>query len=140
MILDPQNPVRIPIHYTSVDSPSNLIDFDQKTDKIRPCIVCKRNFYDLSSTGLCSECDYKKFPPSRRVLITPSSSINTYSPMYKNSDFISPLSSSSSPSKIRGPLKITCPNCKYINVVNSIPNGMDYTCSICRTFLPIPRY
>jgi hypothetical protein len=139
MILDQQNPVRIPIQFTSVDSPSNLIDFDRKTDQIRPCIVCKRYFDDLSSTGLCSECDYKKVPRSRRVIITQSTPINTYSSIYKNSDFISPLSSSS-PSKIRGPLKISCPNCKYINMVNSIQNGMNYTCSVCRTFLPIPRY
>ncbi len=138
IVLEQQNSVRIPIR---LDGQSNLIDFEQKTDKIRPCIVCKHYFNDLSSTGLCSECDYKKkpSPPPRHVIITRSSPINPYSSLYKSSDFLSPLSSRSS-SKIRVPLKMTCPHCKYINMVNSTQNGMDYTCSVCKSILHIPRY
>jgi len=137
-----QNFVRISSQLAKVDSPSNLIDFEQKTDRIRPCIVCKHYFNDLSSTGLCSECDYKKKPPlTRHVVITRSSPINTYSTVYKNSDFLSPLSSASpSASKIRAPLKVICPRCRNLNMVNGIQNRTDYVCSVCKNALVIPRY
>ncbi len=140
IVLDPQRkPVPVPVHITKYDSPSNLIDFEQKTDRIRPCIVCKRYFNDLSSTGLCSECDYKKNPSlPRQIIIRRSPPTNTtYTTIYPNSDFMTPLSFSS---RTKGPLKIICPRCKSLNVVNNIQHSTDYTCSICRALLHIPRY
>jgi hypothetical protein len=117
-----------------------LIDFEQKTDRIRPCIVCKHYFEDLLSTGLCTECDFnvKNSRPRQRITIR-SSATNIYPPSYKNSDFITPLSSSST-SKIKASQKISCPRCKNLNMLNGVQNGAVYTCSVCQTILQIPRY
>ncbi len=123
---------------TNTSISTNLVDFEQKTDKIRPCIVCRQYFNDLLSTGLCSDCDYKKNPGvTRQVFIRRAPPINTYSTVYQNSDFITPRSSSP---KIRGPLKIRCHQCGNLNVIASMQSGLDYGCSICRALLQIHRY
>ncbi|CAF0887091.1 unnamed protein product [Rotaria sordida] len=130
--------IRIPVNVVKqTSSPTNLIDFEQKTDKIRPCIVCRRNFNDLLSTGLCSDCDYNKKPSLPRHIVTiRSSPINIYQTLYKNSDFITPLSSSP---RIKGPLRINCQHCRSLNLLNDIKNGTNNCCSICKATLNIPR-
>ncbi|CAF2325213.1 unnamed protein product [Rotaria sp. Silwood2] len=130
--------IQIPVNVIKSDSSSmNLIDFEQKTDKIRPCIVCKHYFNDLLSTGLCSECDYnRKHPLPRHVTTLRSSPMNIYSTSYKNSDFISPLQSSP---KIKGPHKIFCQQCRSLNILNGIKHGTNHSCSICKTILNVPR-
>ncbi len=187
-----QTSVRIPVRFSKNDSPANLIDFDQKTDKIRLCIICKRNFNDLSSTGLCSECDYKKKPsPITRTVVIKQSPPTTISPStnlvdfeqktdqirpcivckryfedlsltglcsdcnyqrnpsttrhvtirrapvtntYSNSDFLTPHSSSV---KIRGPLKIVCPYCRVLNLINTVQYGSNSICSACKRVLSV---
>ncbi|CAF0741453.1 unnamed protein product [Rotaria sp. Silwood1] len=133
-----QNLVRIPVNVVKSDSsPTNLIDFEQKTDKIRPCIVCKRNFNDLLSTALCSECDYnKKHLLPRHVVTLRPSPMNIYPTLYKTSDFITPLPSSP---KIKGPLKIICQYCRSLNLLNDIKNGTNHSCSICKATLYVSR-
>ncbi len=114
-----------------------MIDFDQKTDKIRPCIVCKHYFNDLLATGICADCDYNmKHRPQRYFPIVRAPLPNIYPTSQRTSDFITPLSSS----RNRGPQKLVCPHCRNINLVNNVQNGRDYTCSICQTILHIPRY
>ncbi len=133
-----QNFVRIPCQYKESDPPSNLVDFEQKTDRIRPCIVCKHYFNDLLATGICPDCDYKlKQRPPRYVSFVRAPLPNIYPPLHRNSDFTTPLSSSSG---TRDPQKLVCPHCKNLNLVNSIQNGRDYTCSICQTVLNAPDY
>ncbi len=118
---------------TNISPSTNLVDFEQKTDKIRPCIVCKTNFDDLLLTGLCSKCNHLKNPSAQRhVTIRRAPANNNYS----SSDFLTPHSSP----KIRGPLKLTCPHCKRFNMINNVQSGIDYTCSICNRVLSIPNY
>ena len=77
--------VRVPIRFDKNDSSTNLIDFDQRTDQIRQCILCQRMFYDLASTKICSDCDRQKKPslPPRQpaskqsppIIISPSTDL-----------------------------------------------------------------
>ncbi|CAF2062373.1 unnamed protein product [Rotaria magnacalcarata] len=124
--------------YAKSDSSSNnLIDFDQKTDRIRPCIICKMNFHDLQSTGLCSNCDYNRIRllPRQVAPIRPSP-LGVYPTSYSSSDFISPVSSSS---KMKGQIKITCSQCRSINLLHGIAYGAN-RCSICQNVLNVPHY
>ncbi|CAM4866712.1 unnamed protein product [Rotaria socialis] len=125
--------------YVKSDSSStNLIDFDQKTDRIRPCIICKMNFDDISSTGLCSNCcDYNRNRPlPRQVVLLRPSPLGVYPTSYSSSDFISPISSSS---KMKGQIKILCSKCNYLNVLHGTAYGAS-RCSICQNVLNVPHY
>ena len=130
-----QRATQIPIQRAKHDPMlPNLIDFDQSTDRIRPCIVCKHNFHDVYSTGLCQQCDYKKNPSTRHITIRrapPAYNLQTY----PTSDFIS---SNSMPARIRGPVTTACPHCKNMNLINTVEPNRTYPCLKCGTYLHIP--
>lgn len=127
----------LPRHGKSDLSSTNLIDFEQKTDQVRPCIVCKRYFYDLTSTGLCSDCNYNKnsviHRPAIQLRALPTVNHTT---IYRNSDFLTPISIMS---RVKGPQKITCPRCRNLNLLNGITTGT-HRCSVCQSILHVPRY
>lgn len=129
--------VKIPIHHVKSNATSvqpNLIDFDRRTDRIRPCLVCKRNFDDSRSTSVCPNCDMKinYAPAARQAMPMRYLPGPNYPPSYGGSDFISrapPVP------KVRGPQKIVCPHCRNINMVHVTSDRIDYNCSICGTHL-----
>lgn len=128
-ILEQQYTTRIPVTFIKSDSSSmNLIDFEQRTDRIRACIVCKHLFNDLSSTGLCSECDYNDRHTLSRLVSPGRSSTNIYPANYKNSDFITPIAPTS---RITGPRNIHCPNCRQLNILHQINSRMVFRCIKC---------
>jgi DNA-directed RNA polymerase subunit RPC12/RpoP len=136
--LDPSSPiVNIPIHQTKSNTTStqpNLIDFERRTDRIRPCLVCKRNFDDSRSTSVCATCDQKMKYTSvpRQPLPIRYPSTANYAPSYIGSDFISRVPAMP---KVRGLQKVVCPHCKNFNMVHVTSDRMDYNCSICGTHL-----
>ncbi|CAF0762003.1 unnamed protein product [Adineta ricciae] len=127
--------VRIPIHFEKTNSPSNLIDFEQKTDRILPCLLCKRNFNDISSTRICPDCDYKSKYPIRPnagyQTTTRMPPMYTYSRPAATSDFIIPYPHTAT-TRSRTSNMITCQHCHSPNMVNDRFRGNEYICSVCR--------
>ena len=125
-LLPPRQPVNKPSPPIFKSPSTDLVDFEQQTDRLRPCLVCKRMFNDISSTKVCPNCTAQNnYSSVRHVTIrrTPAT--------YTTSDFLTP--------KMRGPLKITCSKCQAFNLLNHIQNGHSYYCSRCRQILYIQR-
>lgn len=132
-----QDLIRAPVNHVPSDlSSPNLIDFEQKTDHFRACIVCKLLFNDHLSTGLCPNCDSSKKHTSYHHINLRSPPIQTHPAHYTNSDFITPL-----PTRphIRVAQKFVCSHCRYLNFVNGVGNGTA-VCSICRAALRTTQY
>ncbi|CAF0729903.1 unnamed protein product [Adineta ricciae] len=126
--------VQIPIHFEKTNSPSNLIDFEQKTDRIRPCIVCKLNFDDISSTRICRDCDYNSKHPIRPTVgyqpTTRVPPIYTYPRLTAASDFITPYAHTTT-TRLRPLNRLLCRHCNNVNMINDRYRGNEYLCSVC---------
>lgn len=130
--LPPRQPVNKPSAPIFISSSTDLVDFEQQTDHLRPCIVCKQLFNDISSTKVCPKCIQQyQFSTVRHVTIRRTPANNIHQNSYTSSDFLTP--------KSRGPLKIICPTCKEFNLLNHVENGSLYQCTRCRQVLNIPR-
>jgi hypothetical protein len=112
---------------------SDLIDFDLETHQIRLCLICKQNFIDVKSTGLCPKCDnyVKNYSvPQRTINVSPVSNYYPYLPtLNQNSRMIN---TTLALPRRRVNSKVVCSYCNHLNLLSAAMEGKQWFCSICR--------